>query len=266
VAIVVAGLLGYVAAAGVPSAGSSSPVLPQAAGAPAWFSFRGTVTRVVDGDTIHVRIARTTEKVRLIGIDAPERGACYAAEASASLRQIALNRTVRLSGDRTQTRRDTYKRLLAYVTLPRGEDAGLNLLTAGAAVVYETRRPFARYDRYVAAEAEAADERRGGHRSCAGPAPPPTTATTVTTATTTTTATVAPVATPLPAPPPSGPAPQPPPAGNCALSYPDVCIPPPPPDLDCGQIPHKRFRVIHNVLSPDPHRFDGDRDGIGCES
>ena len=50
-------------------------------------------------------------------------------------------------------------------------------------------------------------------------------------------------------------------ASNCDRSYPDVCIPPAPPDLDCGDIPHRRFRVIGN----DPHRFDGDRDGIGCE-
>lgn len=48
---------------------------------------------------------------------------------------------------------------------------------------------------------------------------------------------------------------------NCSPSYPDVCIPPPPPDLDCGDISHRNFRV----LQPDPHRFDGDRDGIGCE-
>jgi micrococcal nuclease len=40
-----------------------------------------------------------------------------------------------------------------------------------------------------------------------------------------------------------------------------VDIPPPPPDLDCGEIPYRRFRV----LRPDPHRFDGDKDGIGCE-
>jgi hypothetical protein len=49
---------------------------------------------------------------------------------------------------------------------------------------------------------------------------------------------------------------------NCDPSYPDVCIPPNPPDLDCGDIPHRRFRV----LPPDPHKFDGsDGDGIGCE-
>lgn len=56
--------------------------------------------------------------------------------------------------------------------------------------------------------------------------------------------------------------PSPPPPGNCDPAYPDVCIPPPPPDLDCADIPYRDFRV----LPPDPHRFDGDGDGIGCES
>ena len=49
---------------------------------------------------------------------------------------------------------------------------------------------------------------------------------------------------------------------NCDLSYPDFCIPSPPPDLDCKDISQKRF----TVLQPDPHNFDGDKDGIGCES
>jgi len=49
---------------------------------------------------------------------------------------------------------------------------------------------------------------------------------------------------------------------SCDPSYPDVCIPSPPPDLDCGDIPHQNF----TVLPPDPHGFDGDKDGIGCES
>ncbi len=56
--------------------------------------------------------------------------------------------------------------------------------------------------------------------------------------------------------------PPPPPTENCDPAYPDVCIPPPPPDLDCGDIPYRNFRV----LPPDPHHFDGDGDGIGCES
>lgn len=57
----------------------------------------------------------------------------------------------------------------------------------------------------------------------------------------------------------------PPSAGSykerCDSSYPTVCVPPPPPDLDCRDIPHRGFRV----LPPDPHGFDRDRDGVGCE-
>ena len=48
---------------------------------------------------------------------------------------------------------------------------------------------------------------------------------------------------------------------NCDPSYPDVCIPPSPPDLDCGDIQYRNFKV----LPPDPHKFDSDKDGIGCE-
>ena len=48
---------------------------------------------------------------------------------------------------------------------------------------------------------------------------------------------------------------------RCDPSYPTVCIPSPPPDLDCGDIPYRRFLVVGS----DPHNFDGDGDGIGCE-
>ena len=50
--------------------------------------------------------------------------------------------------------------------------------------------------------------------------------------------------------------------GECDSSYPDACIPSPPPNLNCGDISDKRFEV----LPPDPHGFDRDGDGIGCES
>lgn len=52
------------------------------------------------------------------------------------------------------------------------------------------------------------------------------------------------------------------PSSNCSPSYPDFCIPPPPPDLDCKDIPQKNF----TVLQPDPHRFDENKNGIGCET
>jgi hypothetical protein len=60
----------------------------------------------------------------------------------------------------------------------------------------------------------------------------------------------------------STPSPTPTPTISCDSSYPDVCIPPYPPDLNCGDIPYKNFKV----LPPDPHRFDADKDGIGCET
>lgn len=49
--------------------------------------------------------------------------------------------------------------------------------------------------------------------------------------------------------------------GKCHPSYPTVCIPSPPPDLDCDDITFRRFKV----KGKDPHNFDGDHDGIGCE-
>lgn len=49
---------------------------------------------------------------------------------------------------------------------------------------------------------------------------------------------------------------------NCDPSYPDVCITPPLPDLDCKDIPYDNFRVVGD----DPHGFDRDNDGVGCET
>ena len=51
-------------------------------------------------------------------------------------------------------------------------------------------------------------------------------------------------------------------AGNCDPSYPGVCIARYPPDLDCSDVPYKNFAVTGS----DPHGFDGNDDGVGCES
>ena len=48
---------------------------------------------------------------------------------------------------------------------------------------------------------------------------------------------------------------------GCDPSYKGVCIPPPPPDLNCEDIEFSNFEVVGN----DPHGFDGDNDGKGCE-
>ena len=49
---------------------------------------------------------------------------------------------------------------------------------------------------------------------------------------------------------------------NCLSSYPDFCIPPGPPDLNCSDIRQSDF----TVRGSDPHGFDRDNDGVGCES
>jgi hypothetical protein len=59
------------------------------------------------------------------------------------------------------------------------------------------------------------------------------------------------------------PTPELPPEPECDPSYPDLCIPPGVPDIDCDDIPEF---TDFPVLPPDPHGFDGDNDGIGCES
>ncbi|MBI4785269.1 MAG: excalibur calcium-binding domain-containing protein [Oscillatoriophycideae cyanobacterium NC_groundwater_1537_Pr4_S-0.65um_50_18] len=48
----------------------------------------------------------------------------------------------------------------------------------------------------------------------------------------------------------------------CDSSYPTVCIAPAPPDLDCPEVSYRNFEV----RQPDPHQFDRDKDGIGCEA
>jgi micrococcal nuclease len=82
-------------------------------------SLEGTVVRVVDGDTIHVRLADRVEKVRYIGVNTPEVHHPRRGEESGGRAALALNRAlvdgrkVRLETD-VQSR-DRYGRLLAYV-------------------------------------------------------------------------------------------------------------------------------------------------------
>jgi len=48
---------------------------------------------------------------------------------------------------------------------------------------------------------------------------------------------------------------------SCSSAYPEKCIPPSPPDLDCGDMTQRNFMVP----PPDPYKFDQDSDGVGCD-
>jgi Flp pilus assembly pilin Flp len=63
----------------------------------------------------------------------------------------------------------------------------------------------------------------------------------------------------------SQPALTPPATVQCDGSYEDVCIPPPPPDLDCGDLVDMGIALpVSLVGSNDPHHLDPDGDGLGC--
>ncbi len=55
------------------------------------------------------------------------------------------------------------------------------------------------------------------------------------------------------------------PKKKCAPSYPTLCIPVGIDDLDCSDVWRLYKARNFKVLRPDPHRFDRDKDGIGCE-
>jgi len=57
------------------------------------------------------------------------------------------------------------------------------------------------------------------------------------------------------------------PAGRgagCDPASRDLCIPSPPPDLDCCCVYDQGFKHI-TVLPPDPHNLGGNHDGVACE-
>ena len=82
-------------------------------------ALEAVVARIVDGDTIHVRIGGRMEKVRYIGVNTPEvhhptKGAEPGGrEASEQNRALVTGKRVRLELDVQE--RDRYGRLLAYV-------------------------------------------------------------------------------------------------------------------------------------------------------
>lgn len=134
----------------------------------------GQVTRVVDGDTIHVRVAGADETVRLLGIDTPELHRpgtpveCGARAAARTLTRLAEGRRVSLVTDPTQDERDRYGRLLAYAVTRGGVDLGEAVVRRGWAEVYVFDRPFRRVGRYRAAAEAAQRAGRGVARACGG--------------------------------------------------------------------------------------------------
>jgi micrococcal nuclease len=135
---------------------------------------RPTVVRVVDGDTVVVRLRGGEETLRLVGIDTPETVKpdapveCYGPEASARTKALLPPGTpVRL--ERDLEARDRYGRLLAYVfRQPDDLFVNLSLATDGFARTLSIAPNVAYSDRLAGATAEARRAGRGLWGACAG--------------------------------------------------------------------------------------------------
>ena len=118
--------------------------------------FEGVVTRVVDGDTVWVQTADGEGgriKLRLQGIDAPERCQPWGAQATAALQARVLHQRVQV-----QTRaKDDYQRTLGNMTL-NGEDLSAWMVDQGHAWSYHYRHSRGPY---AAQEQQAQAARRG---------------------------------------------------------------------------------------------------------
>jgi micrococcal nuclease len=196
---------------------------------------RGRIATITDGDTLQATFGDTTEKIRLFAVNTPELNPieCYGIEATALLAQLAPIGSI-VWFERGEVERDRFDRSLywAWIEVEPGrwqllQDA---IVAAGAGEV----RIYPPDDRYadwlMLRESQAKATGAGMWSTCAEPTPAASMG----------------IAT-----------------SSCDLAYPTVCIRPlnPGGDLDCADVPHRRFQV----LPPDPHNFDGDGNGIGCE-
>ena len=90
----------------------------------------GTIVSVADGDTVRARLdgSGRTVRIRLEGIDTPERGEPFSTQARNATRVMMFNKRVQLK----VTDVDPYDRIVARIVLD-GKDASLELVEAGLA-------------------------------------------------------------------------------------------------------------------------------------
>ncbi|MGL4649855.1 MAG: thermonuclease family protein [Caldilineaceae bacterium] len=111
------------------------------------------VTRVVDGDTIRVRINGRTYRVRYIGMDTPERDTPCFDQATAANAAWVQGQTVYLEKDVSEV--DRYGRLLRHIWTADGVLVNEALVREGVALVY-TWPPDVKYEANLIAAQRAA--------------------------------------------------------------------------------------------------------------
>lgn len=205
----------------------------------------GVVASIYDGDTLTLA---SGSRVRLLQIDTPELGSgeCYSQAARTALvGLVPLGSRIVLETDARLDKVDRYGRLLRYIH--RGStNVNLRLVSLGAAAPYFYRGDLGRYSVQLLAEAKKAKAtKRGVWRACPGTRLDPYRA----------------IDTGVSGPPASTQSPN----GKCDPNYAGACVPPYPPDLDCADLRALGLALPVRVIGSDPHRLDGDHDGLGCE-
>jgi endonuclease YncB( thermonuclease family) len=99
---------------------------------PAYADFSGRIVGISDGDTIKVMHIGRAEKVRLYGIDCPEKGQAYGNKAKQFTSEMVFGKTVTVHVTDT----DRYGRTVADVILPDGRVLNRELVAAGLAWWY----------------------------------------------------------------------------------------------------------------------------------
>lgn len=124
------------------------------------------VVKVIDGDTITVKIGGKNETIRLIGIDTPETSdprtgvQCFGKEATAKLKSV-IGERVSIEKDAGEGERDKYDRLLAYVYSEEGTMLNKYMIAQGYAYEYTYDDAYKYQKEFKAAEADAKAKRRG---------------------------------------------------------------------------------------------------------
>jgi endonuclease YncB( thermonuclease family) len=139
-----------------------APVVPRCTSNPE-VTERALVLSVVDGDTLRVLIDGKSVKVRLLGINSPERRRRGYEAATKALKKLTPpKKTVTLASDPTQPYKDQYGRLLRYVK-HGSRDVNKTQLIKGWATFYDSRTcaPLTRKATYQRAERSARRAHRG---------------------------------------------------------------------------------------------------------
>jgi endonuclease YncB( thermonuclease family) len=131
--------------------------------------FTGKVVAIADGDTLTLLVDKTQHRIRIDGIDAPERTQPYSQKAGRALAVLAAGKQATATCSKT----DRYGRQVCRVIV-EGKDVALEQLHAGLAWFfrrYADELPPVRRAQYEAAEAEAKAAVRGLWRD-PNPQPP----------------------------------------------------------------------------------------------